>query len=365
MSRLAQRPQVGAPARRAPRRAAQRRGSVRAPVDAVLAATVIALIGFGVVMVYSASAVAGDGAVPRPAVLPEAPGRLRRRRRSLLMWAASRVDYHRLYKLTYPRPRRRRRAARSCASSGFGHSGGGAARWLVDRARAHPARRDGQARARHLARLLARQEGRAGQDVHRRVPPAPHRGRRLHAALPEAARLRQRGRARCSSRSRCSSSRARRSATSSARRSSAARFGAAAIRFREYRYERYLAWLHMDEHRQDLAYQPFQSVMSFGSGGPVGPRPRARPADALPARGAHRLRRRDRRRGARLPRRRRALRRVPAPRGARRARGAARAGRLRRLPGLRALDDVRRAGAREPGGRARDPADEGADACRS
>src|ERR1019366_7965467 len=45
---------------------------------------------------------------------------------------------------------------------------------------------------------------------------------------------------------------------------------AAAIRFREYRYERYLAWLHMDQHRQDLAYQPFQSVMSFGSGGPVG-----------------------------------------------------------------------------------------------
>src|SRR5262249_36946348 len=47
-------------------------------------------------------------------------------------------------------------------------------------------------------------------------------------------------------------------------------FGAAAIRFREYRYERFLAWLHMDEHRQDLAYQPFQSVMSFGSGGRFG-----------------------------------------------------------------------------------------------
>jgi cell division protein FtsW len=46
--------------------------------------------------------------------------------------------------------------------------------------------------------------------------------------------------------------------------------GAALVRFREYRYERFLAWLHMDEHRQDLAYQPFQSVMSFGSGGPTG-----------------------------------------------------------------------------------------------
>jgi cell division protein FtsW len=47
-------------------------------------------------------------------------------------------------------------------------------------------------------------------------------------------------------------------------------FGAAAIRFREYRYERYLAWLNMDQHKQDLAYQPFQSVMSFGSGGKFG-----------------------------------------------------------------------------------------------
>jgi cell division protein FtsW len=38
------------------------------------------------------------------------------------------------------------------------------------------------------------------------------------------------------------------------------------VRFREYRWERMMAWLHMADHRQDLAYQPFQSVMSFGSG---------------------------------------------------------------------------------------------------
>jgi cell division protein FtsW len=43
-----------------------------------------------------------------------------------------------------------------------------------------------------------------------------------------------------------------------------------AIRFTPYRYVRYLAWMHMEEHRQDLAYQPFQSVMSFGSGGTTG-----------------------------------------------------------------------------------------------
>jgi cell division protein FtsW len=38
------------------------------------------------------------------------------------------------------------------------------------------------------------------------------------------------------------------------------------VRFRTYRWERIMAWHNMDEHRQDLAYQPFQSVMSFGSG---------------------------------------------------------------------------------------------------
>jgi cell division protein FtsW len=39
-----------------------------------------------------------------------------------------------------------------------------------------------------------------------------------------------------------------------------------AVRFTDYRWERMLAWFNMAEHRGDLAYQPFQSVMSFGSG---------------------------------------------------------------------------------------------------
>jgi cell division protein FtsW len=37
-----------------------------------------------------------------------------------------------------------------------------------------------------------------------------------------------------------------------------------------YRYARYLAWIDMENQRNDLAYQPFQSVMSFGSGGTAG-----------------------------------------------------------------------------------------------
>jgi len=43
-------------------------------------------------------------------------------------------------------------------------------------------------------------------------------------------------------------------------------FAVWAIRFSHYRWERMLAWFNMVEHRQDLAYQPFQAVMSFGSG---------------------------------------------------------------------------------------------------
>src|SRR4029079_6128599 len=49
-------------------------------------------------------------------------------------------------------------------------------------------------------------------------------------------------------------------------------FGAAfLVRFSGYRYARYLAWMDMESNRNDLAYQPFPSVMSFGSGGAVGP----------------------------------------------------------------------------------------------
>src|SRR5260370_23894943 len=46
--------------------------------------------------------------------------------------------------------------------------------------------------------------------------------------------------------------------------------GAGLIFARSYRMARYLAWLDMDKHRQDAAYQPFQSVMSFGSVGILG-----------------------------------------------------------------------------------------------
>jgi cell division protein FtsW len=45
---------------------------------------------------------------------------------------------------------------------------------------------------------------------------------------------------------------------------------AALVYFSDYRWKRYLAWTNMEANRNDLAYQPFQSVMSFGSGGVTG-----------------------------------------------------------------------------------------------
>jgi cell division protein FtsW len=47
-------------------------------------------------------------------------------------------------------------------------------------------------------------------------------------------------------------------------------FAVWAVRFTAYRWERMLAWFNMADHRQDLAYQPFQAVMSFGSGEATG-----------------------------------------------------------------------------------------------
>src|SRR5260221_9783943 len=71
------------------------------PVDPVLAGVVIALIGFGVVMVYSASAVQATVQhhdpqffLARQAVFAGVA--------LVALYLTSRFDYHALYKLTYP-----------------------------------------------------------------------------------------------------------------------------------------------------------------------------------------------------------------------------------------------------------------------
>ena len=97
-------------------------------MDPVLAAIVVALIGFGVMMVYSASTVQGTTQHHDPQFF------LKRQvayavAALALLFATSRVDYHRLYKLTYPTLIGVGLLLLACAV-GFGHTAGGAARWL-------------------------------------------------------------------------------------------------------------------------------------------------------------------------------------------------------------------------------------------
>jgi cell division protein FtsW len=98
------------------------------PVDIVLAAIVIALIGFGVVMVYSASAVQATQRYHDPQFF------LKRQAAYAVVGLAffaliSMVDYHRIYKLTYPVLGAVGVLLVLCVA-GFGHTGGGATRWL-------------------------------------------------------------------------------------------------------------------------------------------------------------------------------------------------------------------------------------------
>jgi cell division protein FtsW len=237
------------------------------PADAVLAAIVVALVGFGVVMVYSASAVQATVQYHDPQFF------LKRQAAYAVAalastWAASRIDYHRLYRLTYPVLAVVGLLLVLCVV-GFGHSGGGAARWLsVGPVHVQPAEMAKVALVIWLAYSLSKKAERVKTFTVGFLPhlivagvfmllclKQPDFGSAVVLLLLTFTLLFVAG--------------AKLGYILGASILGGA-FGAAAIRFREYRYERYLAWLHMDEHRQDLAYQPFQSVMSFGSGGTTG-----------------------------------------------------------------------------------------------
>jgi cell division protein FtsW len=236
-------------------------------VDVVLAAVVVALIGFGVVMVFSASAVQATVQyhdpqffLKRQAIYAVAA--------LVAMWAASRFDYHRLYKLTYPVLGVVGLLLLLCVV-GLGHAGGGAARWLsVGPVHVQPAEMAKVALVIWLAYSLAKKAERIKTFTVGFLPhlivagvymllclKQPDFGSAVVLLLLTFTMLFIAG--------------AKVGYILGASIVGGV-FGAAAIRFREYRYERYLAWLHMDQHRQDLAYQPFQSVISFGSGGPIG-----------------------------------------------------------------------------------------------
>ena len=237
------------------------------PVDPVLAAVVVALVGFGVVMVYSASAVQATVQYHDPQFF------LKRQVAYALgalaaMWVASRIDYHRLYKLTYPVLAVVGILLLLCVV-GFGHSGGGAARWLsVGPVHVQPAEMAKVALVIWLAYSLAKKAERIRTFTVGFLPhlivagvymllclKQPDFGSAVVLLLLTFTMLFVAG--------------AKVGYILGASILGAG-LGAAAIRFREYRWERYLAWLDMTNHRSDLAYQPYQSVMSFGAGGTWG-----------------------------------------------------------------------------------------------
>ena len=238
-----------------------------AAMDPVLAAVVVALVGFGVIMVYSASAVQATTQNHDPQFF------LKRQAAYgvialVSLFAASRIDYHRLYKLTYPVLATVGLLLTLCVI-GFGHSGGGATRWLsIGPVHVQPAEMAKLAIVLWLAYSLAKKADKVKSFTVGFVPhmlvaglfmflcmKQPDFGSAIVLLLLTFTLLFVAG--------------AKVGYILGASILGGA-FGAAAIRFREYRYERYLAWLNMDQHKQDLAYQPFQSVMSFGSGGKFG-----------------------------------------------------------------------------------------------
>jgi cell division protein FtsW len=238
--------------------------SVAGPVDPVLAAIIIALIGFGVVMVYSASAIEAtvrykDAQFFLKKQAVYAGGAL------VVMWLTSRVDYRRLRPFTYP-------ILIGVAVMllltviGFGHKAGNAYRWLnLGPVNVQPAEVAKLGVVTWLAYSLSKK---AEQIKSFSVGFLPHL---LVVGVLMLLCLKQPDFG---------------SAVvllfltftllfvAGARVPYIAAFtmlmGVGAVglvRFSKYRYDRYLAWADMEANRNDLAYQPFQSVMSFGSGG--------------------------------------------------------------------------------------------------
>ncbi len=233
-------------------------------VDPIAAAVVVALVAFGVVMVYSASAI--EATVQHK----DAQYFLKRQviygvLGLLLTWVVSRVDYHRFRKLTYPILVVVVGLLSACVL-GLGKKGGGATRWLAfGPVHVQPAELAKLALVVWLAYSLAK-KGEAVKSFN--VGFLPHL---IMAGFLMLLCLKQPD---------FGSAVVLLLLTFTLLFVAGAKVGyilgatilgtvagAALVRFREYRWERVVAWLDMEAHRQDLAYQPFQARMSFGSGG--------------------------------------------------------------------------------------------------
>lgn len=237
------------------------------PVDQVLAAVVVALMGFGVVMVYSASVIEAAVAFNDPHYFLE--------RQAIyagvaltVMLVISHIDYHKLRPFTYP-------ALAGVvfllllSVTGLGHSGGGAARWLkLGPVNVQPSELAKLALILWLGYSLDKKQDKVKTFLVGVVPHLLIAGGLMVLCLKQPD---------------FGSAVVLLALTFAMLFVAGARLqwlvlvsmigsigGYVLVRFKTYRWERILAWANMGEHRQDLAYQPFQSVMSFGSGETMG-----------------------------------------------------------------------------------------------
>lgn len=233
-------------------------------VDPVLACVVVTLIGLGVVMVYSASTVQGTLRHHDPQFF------LKRQvvyaiAGLALMTGLRFFDYHKLYKLTYPLLFGTA-ALLVVAVTRLGHSGGGASRWIaVGPVHIQPAEIAKLSLILWLAYSLSKKADKVKSFTVGFLPhllmvgifvvlcmKQPDFGSAVVLLLLTFTLLFVAG--------------AKVGYILGASILGVG-FGTLSIVLRAYRYQRYLAWANMEDHKQDLAYQPFQSVMSFGSGG--------------------------------------------------------------------------------------------------
>jgi len=233
------------------------------PMDVILAAVVVALIGFGVVMVYSASAIEATVVFRDPQYF------LKRQAifgglALLIMLVVSRVDYHKLRRFTYP-ILGGVTVLMILSVIGFGHTGGGAARWLrLGPIHIQPSEAAKLALVLWLAYSLEKKRDHVKTFSIGMVPHLIMAG--LLMAL-------------CMKQPDFGGAIVLLFLTFTLLFVAGARvgyllgaamvlglFAYVAVRFVAYRWQRMQAWSDMAQHRQDLAYQPFQSVMSFGSG---------------------------------------------------------------------------------------------------
>jgi cell division protein FtsW len=240
-------------------RAKPRRGEI----DLVLTAVVIALLGFGVVMVYSASVIEAT-------VVFRDPQHFLKRQAVYalvalgILFVASRIDYRVYRSLTYPLLGVVTLLL-VLSVAGFGHTGGGAARWLaLGPIHVQPSEAAKLSLVLWLAYSLEKKRERVKSFSIGMLPhlimagllmllclSQPDFGGATVLLLLTFTMLFVAG--------------ARLGYLLGAAILGAV-FAAWAVRFTAYRWERMVAWFNMADHRQDLAYQPFQAVMSFGSG---------------------------------------------------------------------------------------------------